>query len=82
LPQSARKAFSPLRSLIEQGIKEGTFRSPSVDVAALAAWSLVHGFAFLVLDRHVGQPEAAPAVEPEQLASQIIALFQQGLLKE
>jgi AcrR family transcriptional regulator len=81
LEQAAKDAFTPLRLTIENGIKEGVFRGPSVDVSALAAWSLVHGFAMLALEQHIAEHGEAPAVTVDQLASSVIGLFEKGLLK-
>ena len=80
LQQAAKEAFSPLRSTIEAGMKAKEFRSVPVEVAAIAAWSLVHGFASLVLERHVGGPKCEP-VSDNGIALAIIRLLQEGLLE-
>ncbi len=81
LEEAAKQAFTPLRTVIDEGIKDKTFRALSVDIAAMAAWSLVHGFALLVLERHVQCGDKAHAGS-DQLASGIIELFKEGLVRK
>lgn len=50
------RSFQVLQGLIDEGVAAGAFRADPHGTHALAAWSLVHGLANLVLDRRVARP--------------------------
>jgi AcrR family transcriptional regulator len=81
LELAAKEAFIAVRLTIENGIKEKVFRGSSAEAPALAAWSLVHGFALLVLEKHIGGHGDSSAASLDSLASSVIELLEEGLLK-
>lgn len=76
LTQAQERAFAVLGGLIEQGVADGTFREDPLGTHALAAWSLVHGLAILILDVKV-RAEATPSA----LADTVGASLMTGLVR-
>lgn len=78
--ESAAAAKGLLRSVIRQGVEDGSFAlSPdALETGVLAAWALVHGLTMLLLD---GLAETAPlpASSSEQIAAQVSQLLLDGL---
>jgi AcrR family transcriptional regulator len=54
LAEAAQGALSVLEGIIGDGVREGAFEADDLHVSVMAAWSLVHGHAILVLDEQVG----------------------------
>lgn len=74
---AGQAAFAVLQDLIARGVSEGRLRLDPHGTHALAAWSLVHGFATLVLDGRV--PAAADTEALGALADRIAATLVGGL---
>jgi AcrR family transcriptional regulator len=53
LVAAAQQGFASLRAIIERCQAAGLIRSGPVDVIAVAAWSQIHGLAFLLLEGQV-----------------------------
>jgi len=51
LAAHSKESFQVLVDIIEQGIKEKTFKKQPVEMVANTAWALVHGLATLINDR-------------------------------
>lgn len=51
--EAGERAFAVLRTLLAEGVADGTLRPDDDGSHALAAWSLVHGLSTLVLDGRV-----------------------------
>lgn len=78
LEAAATHTFGLLVQAITECQEAGQVRSGDAQVLAVAAWSIVHGLAALLVDgklkSHAGSPAAA-----EQLARTVTDLFMQGL---
>lgn len=74
--EAATDAFGVLLTVIQQGVDSGNFKNEPVMVLALAAWSIVHGFASLAID---GQLAVVGAAEDPALAEQVTRLLRVGL---
>jgi len=79
--------FHFLRSCVARGIEAGsedrTFKIPqndpaSLEMAAIGAWSLVHGLAMLYID---GLATLETAQTIDSLAEEVIAMFMHGIVK-
>lgn len=76
LDEAATEAFGVLRGIVARGRKDGSFRGQPVDASALAAWSIVHGFASLAMD---GRLPFESGRDQSALADQVIELFRVGI---
>ena len=76
LDAAATEAFGLLRSVVQRGVEQGTFRDESVAVLAVGAWSIVHGFASLVID---GRLDVESNSDDSVLAEQVTRLFRTGI---
>lgn len=76
LDEAAADAFSALLAAIQRGVDSGNFRDEPVMVMAMAAWSIVHGFASLAID---GQLSAAGVTDDCALAEQVTRLLRVGV---
>lgn len=78
LETAATHTFGLLVQAIAECQEAGQMRSGDAQTLAVAAWSIVHGFAALLVDgklkNHAGSPAAA-----EQLAHTVTDCFMQGL---
>ena len=78
LEAAATHTFDLLVQAITECQEAGQVRSGDAQTLAVAAWSIVHGLAALLIDgklkNHAGSPAAA-----EQLAHTVTDLFMQGL---
>ncbi len=77
LLETAMAAFGILMSCIESCQKDGLIAQGDPQPLALAAWSLTHGLAMLLLDQQI-PPTGRP---PEELIETVVRLLQQGLLQ-
>jgi AcrR family transcriptional regulator len=80
LQQADAAARSVINNVVREGVKTGRFAvaEPDLEMAVMAAWSLVHGLTMLTLDGL-----ATHAAEPENhalLADRITRTFLAGLL--
>lgn len=62
LTRAGERAFAVLRGLIDEGVGNRTLSPNPGGTHALAAWSLVHGFATLILDGRVPKPSGDQAL--------------------
>jgi AcrR family transcriptional regulator len=80
LMEAGHKAFQGLLDIIANGQQEGIYRDRETTELALAAWSLVHGFAMLVT---AGQLKDTATTEEEitRLLTGLGDLLQTGMLR-
>lgn len=77
LEASANQAYQVLANIIEQGIASRHFYSKPAKMHAVAAWSMVHGLASLLIDGLlVNSPSKAINLAPEELEPYIEASTQ------
>ncbi len=74
--EAAADAFGVLLDVIQRGVASRSFRDEPVMALALAAWSVVHGFASLAID---GQVVAVGTEENPSLAEQVTRLLLVGV---
>src|SRR4029077_2014350 len=87
LPSEVIHAFTSVeavyRGVLERGSEDRTFKIPqndpaALEMAAIGAWSLVHGLAMLYID---GLATLETAQTIDSLADKIVAIFMYGLVK-
>jgi len=78
LDHAAADAFGVLITAIQRGVDDGIFRNEPVIALAIAAWSIVHGFASLSID---GQLAAAGPADDPALTEHVTQLLCVGLEK-
>ncbi|WP_163834831.1 TetR/AcrR family transcriptional regulator [Spartinivicinus ruber] len=72
LDSAANQAYQVLANIIEQGIESRQFTAKLAKVHAVAAWSMVHGLASLLIDGLlVNSPSKAINLSPEELGPYI-----------
>ena len=76
LDATAAEAFGLLSGVVQRGVEQGAFRAESVAVLAVGAWSIVHGFASLVID---GRLDVESGTDDSALAEQVTRLFRTGI---
>lgn len=76
LDEASSEAFAVLRAAVANGQDAKVFRGSDSSGPALAAWSLVHGLATLVVTGRVTKPPSVAA-----LTRQVIDLCVEGLLR-
>lgn len=74
---AGERAFKVLQELIAEGVSSGRLREDPQGTHALTAWSLVHGFGTLVLDKRVPMPSGNEALST--LADTLAATLIDGL---
>jgi AcrR family transcriptional regulator len=74
--EAAADAFGVLLTVIQRGVDSGNYRDEPVMALALAAWSIVHGFASLAID---GQLAVVGTAEEASLAEQVTRLLRVGI---
>lgn len=65
----AKDAFAPLVLLVEQGQEQGTVAPGDPERLAVVIWSLIHGFAMLLVEEQI-----APVIGDETAIDQLLAL--------
>jgi len=87
LPSEVIHAFTSseavLREVLKRGSEDRTFKIPqndpaALEMAAIGAWSLVHGLAMLYID---GLATLETAQTIDSLAEEVIAMFMHGVVK-
>src|SRR6266446_5855948 len=87
LPSEVIHAFTSaeavLREVLKRGSEDRTFKIPqndpaALEMAAIGAWSLVHGLAMLYID---GLTTLETAQTIDSLAEEVIAMFMHGIVK-
>lgn len=78
LLKAGAEAFEVLASTVRAGQKTGRIRHLNERLVSLAAWSQVHGLAWLIAFGQIRLEDASP-IKPEALADQVLALLQTGL---
>ena len=78
LEQAGEEAYRVLRDLIEEGIERGRLRAEAPDGLALAAWSMVHGLAMLIIEGQVEGARTAPARRRE-LTEMVVRFLETGI---
>ena len=87
LPSEVIHAFTSaeavLREVLKRGSEDRTFKIPqndpaALEMAAIGAWSLVHGLAMLYID---GLATLETAQTIDSLAEEVIAMFMHGIVK-
>jgi AcrR family transcriptional regulator len=79
LREAGTDAYGVLRGLVVEGMERGRLRQGDPDELSLAAWSLVHGLANLMIDR-LGPPGLT--VDPSRIrtvTTRLSQLLQEGL---
>jgi AcrR family transcriptional regulator len=81
LEAAARTCHEPVRQALADHFNAAGVTAPGVlETASVAAWSLVHGLATLLIDGRV-DPAETPAADAETLADRIAAWFVAGMLE-
>jgi len=87
LPSEVIHAFASVeavyRGVLKRGSEDRTFKIPqndpaALEMAAIGAWSLVHGLAMLYID---GLATLETAQTIDSLAEEVIAMFMHGIVK-
>jgi len=87
LPSEVIHAFTSVeavyRAVLKRGSEDRTFKIPqndpaALEMAAIGAWSLVHGLAMLYID---GLATLETAQTIDSLAEEVIAMFMHGVVK-
>jgi AcrR family transcriptional regulator len=87
LPSEVIHAFASVeavyRGVLKRGSEDRTFKIPqndpaALEMAAIGAWSLVHGLAMLYID---GLATLETAQTIDSLAEKVIAMFMHGIVK-
>src|SRR5260370_559808 len=87
LPSEVIHAFTSVeavyRGVLKRGSEDRTFKIPqndpaALEMAAIGAWSLVHGLAMLYID---GLATLETAQTIDSLAEEVIAMFMHGIVK-
>ena len=77
LREASQEAYEYLLSAVRRGMTSGRMVAPSDQVAAVAAWSQVHGLALLIASGRVRLPDGS-AIDYRALAQSVLLLQQQG----
>ena len=77
LLEASQAAYQDLQGAVRRGIQSGRLAAPSEQVAAVAAWSLVHGLALLAASGQLRMPDGS-GVDQRQLAQAVLLLQQRG----
>jgi AcrR family transcriptional regulator len=81
LETAARTCYQPVRHALADHFNAAGVTAPGVlETASVAAWSLVHGLATLLIDGKV-DPAETPAADADTLADRIAAWFVAGMLE-
>jgi hypothetical protein len=80
MEQAGQEAYRVLRDLVVEGIAAGRLRPGDPDESSLAAWSLVHGLAMLIIDGQVPAPLVAGAQRLRALTERVARLLDDGLV--
>lgn len=81
LEAAATTCYQPVRQALADHFKSAGVVTPGVlETASVAAWSLVHGLASLLIDGKV-DPAEMPAGDADTLADRIAAWFVAGMLE-
>ena len=76
---SGGEAFNALLGIVEEGIQQGYFHERPVQEVAFAAWSIVHGLAYLTIDySRIGIPKDAT----HHLVQSALDVFMRGVSAE
>jgi AcrR family transcriptional regulator len=81
LRAAGEEAYGVLRGLIAEGIARGRLRAGDADELALAAWSLVHGLANLIIDRQGPPGLATRGGGIRAITERLSDLLQEGLAR-
>lgn len=71
LAAASRQVYETLQRAVEGILSEASVDGPDVDTSSVAAWSLVHGLALLLLDQSIG----TAARDPNALIDRVTRLF-------
>jgi AcrR family transcriptional regulator len=77
LPRAARAAFNVLLEAITAGQQDGSVVPGDIDQLALACWSIVHGFAMIILDGLMLDP--IPPSRVQARLRQVLRLLASGI---
>lgn len=75
MAEAGRGAFEVLVQTVEAGVRAGELRDEPIPSLSLAAWSIVHGLASLLVEGKL-PPEAG---RPEDLARMVTGMLMRGL---
>ena len=77
LKAAGAEAYGVLRGCVAEGIFRGELRAGDPDEMSLAAWSMVHGLAHLVINNAVQAPGGPAGID--RLGEILLSLLGQGL---
>jgi AcrR family transcriptional regulator len=81
LEAAAKACYQPVQQALADHFNAAGIAAPGVlETASIAAWSLVHGLASLLIDGRV-DPAETPAGDADTLADRIAAWFVAGMLE-
>jgi AcrR family transcriptional regulator len=81
LKAAGEEAYRVLRDLIVDGIEGGVLRAAEADELALAAWSLVHGLAMLIIDRRGPPGLLEDRAQVRAMSAGLTRLLHDGLIR-
>jgi len=79
LRASCDAAFGGLKSIIEQGQASGVFKKGEVEALSLAAWSTIHGLAFLIISGNLAEILSI-SVDTRQITNAVTSTLLEGLI--
>jgi AcrR family transcriptional regulator len=79
LAEASERAFNSLLSLIESGKAAAVFRDEPTEELALAAWSMMHGLAMLIIGGQL-QTREGDQCGPQQISRSIGRFLMEGIL--
>jgi AcrR family transcriptional regulator len=82
LRQAGQEAYQLLRDLIDEGLRTGRLRAGDPDELALAAWSMCHGLAMLIIGGSVPPPLTSRVEQVRTLAATLADHLEEGLARE
>lgn len=71
----AKQVYDLLRTTVAALLPDAAASANNIETACVAAWSLVHGLASLLIDRNIEQPSS----QITAMVAQVTALFARGL---
>jgi AcrR family transcriptional regulator len=77
LAEAGAEAYAVLRDLVAEGIRRGRLRRGDPDQLSLAAWSMVHGLSFLLINQQL--PDADQQEAARGITDGVIRLLETGL---
>lgn len=80
LVEASREAFDGLVSVVRAGLESGGLAPADERIAALTAWSQVHGLALLISSGKIRTPDGKPPSDHRALTEAVLARLDHGLL--